>query len=75
MFDPCKDLLNALNAFGGIQQVRGSAVLQKGQRRGKPVCRFMFVTEDSHSMRHNRNDAGDRQLGSNQFLYSFSKTS
>jgi hypothetical protein len=28
--------------------------------------RFMFITEDSHGVRHNGNDAGNRQSGSGQ---------
>lgn len=33
--------------------------------------RFIFIAEDSHGVRHNGNDARDRQLGNDQFMHSF----
>ena len=60
MFNPRKDFVNPLNPFVGIQEFGGSAVLQEWQRSRKPVRRLMLVTEDTHSVRYDGNDADDR---------------
>jgi hypothetical protein len=73
VFDPCKDLVNTLNAsveFGSSEGARFSKSARGVESQCDSLC---SSPKTATACAINGNDAGDGQLGSGQSLYALFK--